>query len=457
MRKYPINSAIKDFASVFQKAGFSLYLVGGSVRDWLLHLPNDDYDFCTDALPSEVRSLFRHVIPTGIEHGTVTVLYKSGSYEVTTFRTEEGYSDMRHPDEVTFVRSLEEDLKRRDFTINAFAVNCVEGKIIDLHDGYLDLKARTIRAIGNPHERFQEDALRIMRALRFASRLDFDIEEQTFLSMEELAPNLLKVSKERIHEELCKLLMTDHPSKGLSLMVSSGVMDILFPTLSKGKEVLQNGMHHDTVLEHCIACAQAAANHHYPLFVRLAALFHDIGKSDTVVYREDANTYYGHDKKGAEMTEDILRGLKASNEEISIVSLLVREHMFRYTHEWSDGAVRRFINRVGKTEIEDLFRLRFADEESTSGRASYESIRELDERIKKVYAQSDALSLKDLAVHGNDLMEIGIKGPLLGKTLTYLLDVVIDDPLQNEKGKLIALARDYFASASSVLPIPSES
>lgn len=455
MERFTLSETIKSFASVFKEAGFDLYLVGGCVRDHLMRVPCDDYDFCTSAEPEEVIHLFRRVIPTGIDHGTVTVLFKGEKFEVTTFRTESAYSDMRHPDNVTFVRSLSEDLKRRDFTINAFAADCTSGEIIDLHHGKEDLKAHIIRAIGEPRERFQEDALRILRALRFAAKLNFTIEEKTFSAMQELRENLRFVSKERIHEEILKMVMSDHPKEGFTLMEESGVMEVLFPELQEGASVMQNGMHHDTVLAHNINCCQAAADHHYPLVVRLAALFHDVGKSRTVVYREEANTYHGHDHMGADMTRDILRNLKASNEEIESVSHLIDEHMFCYSDNWSDAAVRRFINRVGKGNIDDLFRLRFADEEATSGKADYETIRALDERIKQIEKHNDALSLKELKVNGNDMMALGAKGKDIGDLLSYLLERVIDDPTDNERERLLSLARErQSALCSSNFPTP---
>jgi tRNA nucleotidyltransferase/poly(A) polymerase len=215
MKSFPLPEEVKEFGKVFQEHGHHLYVVGGSIRDALLGVPNHDYDFTTDAIPQEVQRLFRRVIPTGIEHGTVTVLFHGQKYEVTTFRTEGAYLDMRHPSSVTFVPDLAEDLSRRDFTINAFAADCISGQIIDLYHGREDLKDGVIRAIGEPRKRFQEDALRILRALRFAAKLDFTIEPETFKAMGELKENLSHVSEERIHDELTKMLCSPHPAKGL--------------------------------------------------------------------------------------------------------------------------------------------------------------------------------------------------------------------------------------------------
>lgn len=444
---YPVPQKITSFGEVFTRNGHQLFIVGGSIRDWLLGVKNHDYDFATDATPGEVTAMFKgHTIPTGIEHGTVTVRYWGDSYEVTTFRTEGAYLDSRHPSSVSFVRSLAQDLERRDFTINAFAVNVEDGQVIDQHGGFDDLKNKRIKAIGVPRERFQEDALRILRALRFASKLNFEIEGETFKAMAELRENLKNVSEERIHDELVKLVASAHPKKGLLLMDASRVMDVILPELAKGRDCMQNGMHHDTVLMHNINACQAAADHGYSLYVRLAALFHDLGKPDTVVYDPVSNTYYNHDKVGSKMSERILRRLKASNEEVETVSLLVDQHMFAYSPEWSDAAVRRFIKRVGLEHVDDLIRVRYADVEAMYGKleSSIPALDELKERVDKVVSEKQALSVKDLALNGNDVMHLGIpKGPRIGKSLNYLLECVLEDPSQNNKEQLTKLVLIY--------------
>ena len=228
---------LKALSDIFQKNGFSLYLVGGAVRDYVLGKPSHDYDFTTDALPMEVKSMFHRTIDTGIKHGTVTVLFKGGSYEITTFRTEGDYSDSRHPDNVCFVRSLEEDLKRRDFTINALASNVQDGEIIDMHEGLSDLKNGTIRAIGNPMERFKEDGLRMMRAARFSAKLGFSIEGNTLSAMKALKENIRNISRERIREEFFRLVDSPFPRMGLEAMEKSGLMEILFPELWETRRI----------------------------------------------------------------------------------------------------------------------------------------------------------------------------------------------------------------------------
>ena len=255
-KEYSLDDNTGALGKIFSSHGWQLYLVGGAVRDYILGIPNDDYDYATDASPEEVMAMFpHHCIPTGLQHGTVTVRFRKQSYEVTTFRSEGDYSDGRHPDSVEFVRSLESDLERRDFTINAFAASCTDGHIIDMHGGYEDLENHTIRAIGNPHERFGEDALRMIRACRFASKLDFSIEDETFNAIKEKAGTILKVSQERIKEELFKIIGGPHPVKGIELMRKTGLLHYILPELERCTGVEQAGFHTLDVYAHTLICA----------------------------------------------------------------------------------------------------------------------------------------------------------------------------------------------------------
>lgn len=444
MRAFPVPEAIKRFARRFKENGFSLYIVGGAVRDHLMGLPIQDFDFTTDAQPQEVMSMFKRVIPTGIEHGTVTVLIGGERFEVTTFRSEGEYHDGRHPDSVTFIRSLEEDLKRRDFTINAFAADCENGKILDYHQGQEDLKHGIIRAIGEPMERFEEDALRIVRAARFASKLDFSIEQETLSAMGVLKGNLRKVSYERIRDELFKLVMTDHPCVGLGYLRELGLLEIILPELEACRGVYQGGIHHEDVLDHSISACQASVVTSKTLEVRLAALLHDIGKARTVVEGELRNTFNRHDVVGAELAEQVMRNLKASNEQVNAVTHLVRHHMFDYQSNWTDSAVRRFITRIGVPFIPLLFQLRLADQIAIHGSIDTTALDEFSERIQAILCAQDALTIKDLAVNGNDLITLGFpKGELIGKTLNMLLETVLDDPKQNTRECLLMIAKNY--------------
>jgi putative nucleotidyltransferase with HDIG domain len=441
---FPIPPVIQRFAKKFSDRGFSLYIVGGAVRDHLLGIPCEDYDFTTDALPDQVISLFHHVIPTGIEHGTVTVHYEKQLFEVTTFRSEGDYLDGRHPSSVTYVRNLAEDLKRRDFTINAFAVDCSNGHIIDINNGIDDLKKRVIRAIGEPQQRFAEDALRMLRACRIAAKLDFTIEEQTLIAIGNQKHTLEKVSAERIREELFRLVGSDHPGKGMHYLRTTGILGIILPELAKGEGVWQGGMHHEDVLSHNITTLIASATLTDVLEVRLAALLHDIGKSEVVEQGEDRNTFYRHEIVGEKLTKTIMKRLKASNEQTKTVCHLVRHHMFDYQSSWSDSAVRRFITRIEVAYIPLLFSLRMADQIALSGKIDTQVLGELKDRIERILAANDALSIKDLAVHGDDLMAIGIpKGKRIGDTLSFLFETVLDDPKQNTREQLLLLAKNY--------------
>lgn len=450
MADFPLRATIKRFARHFQEAGFSLYVVGGAVRDHLLGMPIEDWDFTTDARPDEVMALFRRVIPTGIEHGTVSVHWEGECYEVTTFRSDGAYLDSRHPSSVHFITSLEEDLSRRDFTINAFAVDCNTAHVIDLNGGMEDLKSRQIRAIGDPLARFDEDGLRIMRACRISAKIDFEIEGATLTAMGARRENLRQVSAERIREELFKLVGSAHPRKGLEYLRACGALSIILPELMEGEGVEQGGMHREDVLDHAISCCEASAHFTDKVEVRIAALLHDIGKSRTVAEGAGRNTFIGHEQVGSEMARSIMRRLKASNEQCSLVTDLVAHHMFNYDPSWSDSAVRRFIKRVGLDRIDDLFALRLADQKAIHGRFDATLINELGGRIEGIVREGDALSVKDLAIGGNDLMAAGIpKGPAIGRVLDHLLETVLDDPAQNNREQLLTIAGRYFSLIST--------
>jgi putative nucleotidyltransferase with HDIG domain len=444
MTEFPVPRIVHAFATRFSNAGYCLYIVGGAVRDFLLNRLNTDYDFTTDAEPQQVMKLFRSVIPTGIQHGTVTVLFQGSSFEVTTFRTEAGYTDRRHPDTVHFVRSLAEDLKRRDFTMNALAADAITGSIIDYHKGKEDIEQRIIRAIGDPHKRFSEDALRILRGCRFAAQLGFSIESDTAAAMADLATHLRYVSGERIRTELLKILESPIPSQGFLALHACGALAVILPELSQGDQVAQKGAHQLDVMHHGIAACDAVPRHR-PL-VRLAALLHDIGKVETKRMADDGEvTFHRHEALSAKMAQNILSRLKFSNDEKSTVINLINNHMFHYTPDWSDGAVRRFVKRVGKHALEDVFMLRLADQMATDHQQRPQQILALKQRIADVLQESTALSIKDLAINGNDLAALGIpKGPTMGIILNQLLETVLDDPHQNTVETLSTIAQNFY-------------
>ena len=451
--KIKIDSVLKDFYSHFEAAGFKAYLVGGAVRDIFLHKKPHDFDVATNATPQDVMKLFRTVIPTGFEHGTVTVHFEGLEIEVTTFRTESGYSDGRHPDKVNYAATIEEDLARRDFTINAIAANLKDGKVVDPFGGRRDIRKKIIRTVGKAHERFMEDGLRPVRCVRFACKLGFSIEKYTFLELseKEVQKKIASISIERFRDEFEKILECDVPSFGLWLLQQTGMLAIFIPELLECNNCVQSderGFHDFDVLNHLFyACDGAPAA---KLNVRLAALFHDIAKPQTKKIIDGNITFYNHEKAGAQITKDILTRLKFPNAVIDDVCHLIREHMFNYIPDWTVQAVRRFIIRVGQEHINDLFDLRLADMYGMHNKpvncnfsSAVSLLVEFKDRIVAELEKNNALSLKDLAVNGKDLIEAGIPaGKKLGLILNHLLDCVIEDPGMNTREKLLEVAKN---------------
>ncbi len=451
-RKALLNKKLKEFASVFEENGYLCFLVGGALRNYYAGIEPSDFDFATDATPEDIIRIFRHVIPTGIKHGTVTVLYKGAQYEVTTFRIESTYSNARHPDSVSYSSSIYEDLKRRDFTMNAIALDMNSGELIDPHEGIKDIKKELIRAIGNPEERFSEDGLRLMRACRFTSQLGFTIEENTLSAMEKTAKNILNVSMERIRDEIIRILGTDKPSRAFKIMERTGIMRYILPEFLECRGVEQKGFHDFDVLDHLYYSCDGARG--ADITVQLAALLHDLGKPGTLsMDNSGVNTFYNHDALSAELCGKILRRLKFPNNIIKKTCHLVRNHMFNYTEEWSDSAIRRFIARVGIDNIDDLFKLRMADQYGMKNRyADSTNLRIFAERIKSFLNKENAYSVKDLAVDGKILQEeLNIKqGPLIGKILSELLETVLDDPSLNTKDRLLKIAENFLKNNLTV-------
>jgi len=458
--KKAIDPALKEIASVFTNNKKEIYLVGGAVRDMLRGKKIHDWDLAANALPEEVAAFVRRaggkVIPTGIKHGTVTVLFGKDkknpvSFEVTTFRTESDYSDGRRPDRVSYASSILEDLSRRDFTMNAIALRLPDGKIIDPFGGKKDIKAKIIRCVGNAAQRFSEDGLRPMRAVRFASQLGFKIEKDTLDAIRGALPVSAKVSWERVRDEIDKILCSSVPSIGFRLMEKTGLLELFLRELFLCRDIEQKGFHQFDVLDHSLhACDYAAANN-FSHELRLAALLHDIGKP--CVRELDPSgvwTFYRHEELSASMCSKLLNRLRYPNAVIDKVCHLVKEHMFQYTDNWSDSAVRRFIARIGDSNIEDIYKLRRADIFGFSGKnPDYRSLKDLADRVNKVIEAGSAFSVKDLAVSGKDLMAIGIPGgKMMGIILHELMETVLDDPAQNTKEKLLEIASRIFKERS---------
>jgi len=443
-----IRKPLKEFTGTFEKSGFDCYLVGGCVRDILLGHDTYDYDFATNARPEQVMKLFRRVAPTGIKHGTVTVLFSGMEFEVTTYRSDGKYLDGRRPESISFSDTLQEDVLRRDFTINGLAYDMKRDEIIDLVGGMDDLDRGIIRTIGSPLDRFGEDGLRTYRACRFSAKLGFEIEVSTFNAISETLDVAEKVSAERIREELMKLLAADTPSKGFEYMRRSGLLKLALPELDACYEVEQNRFHAYDIYYHSLYSCDAAPKEK-PL-VRLAALLHDIGKVSTRKQAEDSEyTFYNHEVIGARMVRKLMKRLKFSNTEMEIVNNLVINHMFHYTDDWSDGAVRRFMRKVGVENIPDLFELREADRIGNGTRTGLpEPIKKLQERIDAVIEAENAITVRDLKINGNIIMDkFDLKpGPLIGRILHDLLEMVLDEPEMNREDILVEKADEIFLS-----------
>jgi len=428
----------------FRDRGHECYLIGGSVRDLLLGNEVYDYDFATDARPEEITALFRKTIPTGIKHGTVSAIVDDRQFEITTYRSDGTYIDGRHPDTVTFSKDLRVDVERRDFTINGLVYDPASGELIDYVGGLRDLEEKIIRTIGDPVMRFTEDGLRPVRACRFAARLKFTIEDTTFNAIAATLEISRKVSKERIRDEIMKLLEADKPSIGIEYLRQSGLLALFLPELADCYEVSQNRYHIHDVYYHSIYSCDAAPKHD-PM-IRLAALLHDIGKIPTRQPGEDGDfTFYNHEVIGAKMVKRVMKRLKFSNEQVDCVNNLILNHMFHYTDEWTDGAVRRFIRKVGLDKIDSLFTLRMADRKGNGARKGLPApIERLKRRIEHVIEQENAFTVRDLDINGTILMdEFGLKpGPLIGTILNELLELVLDNPELNIRETLLSRARD---------------
>lgn len=447
--KIPIE--IQFIIEKLEKDGFEAYVVGGPVRDFLMGKTPKDWDMTTDAKPGDIQKLFPHSFYNNT-FGTVTVVNDEAedeslkTVEVTTYRTEADYTDSRHPDTVEFTPNLEEDLKRRDFTINAMALRekAGKGEIVDIFGGQKDLQAKIVRAVGNPDERFSEDALRMLRAVRFAVQLGFEIEKGTFASINKNAKLLENISEERIRDEFAKIILSVQPARGVDLLRESGLLKFIIPELEEGIGVAQNRHHIYTIYEHLIRTLDACPSG--KLEVRLAALFHDIAKPQTKSGEGPDSTFYNHDFVGARITEKILRRLKFPNKVVEKVSLLVKNHMFYYnTGEVSEAGVRRLIKRAGKENLKDLMDLRIADRlGSGTPKGKPYKLRHLEYLIEKV--SKDPISPKMLKVNGEDIMKLlNIQpGPKVGAILKVLLAEIIENPQKNTKEYLESRVRELY-------------
>lgn len=447
-----VPAPVVDVLVRLQQAGFQAYLAGGCVRDVLLGRVSSDFDVASSARPEQVIALFPRVHPTGLQHGTVTVVTEGDEsarhVEVTTFRGEGAYHDGRRPTAVTFLEEVEKDLARRDFTVNAIAWDPVSDIVVDPFGGVADAARRRIRAVGNPVHRFSEDGLRALRAVRFASVLSFGIDAATRQAIPETMGTFRKVAVERVRDEFIKLLVkSPKPSRGLELLADTGLLQEFLPELLEGKGVLQNRWHRWPVWEHVMRVVDHSAPR---LEVRLGAVFHDIAKPRCAApHPTNAGefSFHRHEHVGAEMTQEILERLKFPTRTTDAVVHLVKQHNWYYSPDWSDGAVRRHLAKVGADpqSLSDFLALREADirGHGVNLKAGLSNLAELEARFAAEKAKANALSIKELAVDGRTLMsKLSIPpGPQVGELLRALLQHVLDEPDDNTEARLLELAQ----------------
>jgi tRNA nucleotidyltransferase (CCA-adding enzyme) len=434
----PVPPVVAGLMATLWRAGQAAYVVGGCLRDTLLGREPADWDLATDAPPERVMGLFHRAIYEN-RFGTVVVRKSGVQYEITAFRRDATYSDFRHPDAVQFGESIEEDLARRDFTVNAMAWGAPAGAepgFVDPHGGRDDLDRRVLKAVGDPDRRFGEDALRMLRAVRLAARLEFSIEPETLAAIGRNAGLASHLSGERVCSELLKLLSARRPSIGLELMADAGLLEVVAPDLARERGLPQNKITGEDLWDHTMRTVDAAPNREV---VRVAALLHDVGKPDTL----DTGPFHGHESVGAAMARGYLASLHAPRALQERVAHLVRHHMFGYEPGWGDAAVRRFIRNVGPGSIEDLLALRAADNVGSGLPADAGRLAELSARIDAELAANVVLGRGELAIDGTDLMvELGVpQGPGLGELLERLTERVVAEPALNDRAILLDLAR----------------
>lgn len=442
--KITLPEKVKIILEQLESHGFEGYAVGGCVRDSILGREPSDWDITTSASPEEVKGIFPKTFDTGIEHGTITVLIEKEGFEVTTYRIDGEYEDCRHPKEVQFTSNLIEDLKRRDFTINAMAYNETSG-LVDAFGGIQDLEKGVVRCVGNAWERFGEDALRMMRAVRFCAQLGFAMEEQTANAVRELAPSLKKISAERIQVELVKLLESPHPD-WIRQAWELGITAVILPEFDRMMEQPQNGSHHVfSVGEHTL---EALRNIRTDRILRLAILFHDMGKPEIATVDEKGIYHFkGHAAYSGILAKKILKRLKFDNETLNKVYRLVLNHSL-YPEATPEG-VRRGIYQLGEDLFGDFLEVKQADIMGQNPAVQEKKLiylQQVRDLYKEILQRGDCLSLKTLAVTGNDLIQDGVKpGKSMGELLNRLLDEVLEVPQRNDRDWLLERSRQIRA------------
>jgi poly(A) polymerase/tRNA nucleotidyltransferase (CCA-adding enzyme) len=438
-----IPKEVQSIINKLKKKGFEAYIVGGCVRDFLREVKPQDWDVATNAKPDQISKIFPRSYSDN-KFGTVTILTSSKEaslkeVEITPYRIDEKYTDKRHPDKIHWAKTIEEDLARRDFTVNALAADLKKKlEIIDPFKGQKDLKDKIIRAVGNPEDRFSEDALRMMRAVRFATILDFKIEPKTAQAIRKNSPWLQAVSKERIRDELMKIIMADKAADGIDLLRELKLLRYIIPELEEGYKVGQNKHHIYEVYEHALLSLKYAAKKKFNKYVRIASLFHDVAKPKVKRGEGPDSTFYNHEVVGAKVTCQILNRLRFSKKDIEKIAKLVRYHLFYYhPDEVGENSVRRLVRQAGPENMEELLQVRMSDRiGSGCPKAEPYKLRHMKYVIEKT--SQDPISVKKLKVSGNEVMKmLGLKpGPKIGQVLDVLLGQVIESPKKNKKETL---------------------
>lgn len=442
-----LNKA-KEVMKTLLDNGYEAYIVGGYVRDSILGLEPKDIDLATNAHPDIVELLFDNTIPTGKRYGTITVMIENEPFEVTTYRRDVEYRDGRRPDVVEFAETLKEDLSRRDFTMNAMAMD-IDGNIVDYHNGKKHLEWKELHSVGDATERFNEDKLRVLRMFRFCAkynlipyrRLYYAIQWEDEVDFEDVTINISNLSMERIRDEFNKILVCENPSKTVREMFALGILQQFIPEISLCHRFDQrNKNHNKDVFNHIMTVLD---NVEPKLELRLAALFHDIGKPETFTVDENGQGhFYSHHKASSRLCREIMTRLKYSNKEIEYVSELVYWHMSRYENMRTSSA-KKFINKVGAEKLEDLFKLQVADISASKPPFNFENVYRWKFKCEEVLNSEEPMSIKDLAVNGFDMMDIGLKGKEVGVLLRHLFEIVLEDPDANTKDNLIREAKHF--------------
>lgn len=442
--KFKIPNNIIEVLSIINSSGYEAYIVGGSVRDLILNKEPNDYDITTNARPEEIKKIFKDykTVLVGEEFGTVLIVFKGEEVEITTYRIESGYKDKRRPENIEFTLNLQEDLSRRDFTINALAYH-PECGVIDYFGGLNDLKDKIVKTVGDPYKRFSEDSLRLLRCIRFSTQLNFKIEEKTFQAVKENSKDIISVSSERVRDEIFKILLAEKPSNGIRLLNDAKLLVELLPELSETIDFKQNNPYHDKdVFNHTLCVLD---NVDEKIELRLAALFHDIGKTKT--YSEDENQighFYNHEIVSSNIAYQILRRLNTPKKLINKVQILIENHM-RDISSMKEKGIRRLIYKVGKENIMDLYNLNLADKKCTHKGRDIKDLLSKKEMIINEINSSNIFEKNKLKINGYDIIKLGIKqGKLVGQILDELINLVIDNPELNDKKLLLEIVKDKY-------------